>query len=75
MQTDIATRTLREWRKEKKMTQQELADSLGLTRQSVSRMERREVTPNIVQARIIARTLDVPLDAIDFGGEHDDQSD
>ena len=48
-------------RKEKNMTQEELASKLYVTRQAVSRWENGETTPGIDMAKLIAAALDVPV--------------
>ena len=48
-------------RKEKNMTQEELAKKLFVTRQAVSRWETGETTPGIDMAKLIAVALDVPV--------------
>lgn len=48
-------------RKEKNMTQEELASKLYVTRQAVSRWETGETTPGIDMAKLIATALDVPV--------------
>ena len=48
-------------RKEKNMTQEELAKRLFVTRQAVSRWETGETTPGIDMAKLIAGALDVPV--------------
>ena len=48
-------------RKERNMTQGELAKKLYVTRQAVSRWENGETTPNIDMAKLIAIALDVPI--------------
>ncbi len=48
-------------RKEKNMTQEDLAKKLYVTRQAVSRWENGETTPGIDMAKLIALALDVPV--------------
>ncbi len=48
-------------RKERNMTQGDLAKKLYVTRQAVSRWENGETTPNIDMAKLIAIALDVPI--------------
>ncbi|MBQ6395229.1 MAG: helix-turn-helix domain-containing protein, partial [Atopobiaceae bacterium] len=48
-------------RKERNMTQEELAKKLYVTRQAVSRWENGETTPSIDMAKLIAVALDVPI--------------
>lgn len=48
-------------RKDKGLTQEELAHKLYVTRQAVSRWETGETTPSIDMAKLIAIALDVPV--------------
>jgi DNA-binding XRE family transcriptional regulator len=48
-------------RKEKGMTQEELAAKVYVTRQAVSRWETGETTPSIDMAKLLASVLDVPV--------------
>lgn len=48
-------------RKEKGITQEELARKLFVTRQAVSRWETGETTPSIDMAKLIATALDEPI--------------
>lgn len=48
-------------RKEKGLTQEELARKLFVTRQAVSRWENGDTTPSIDMAKLIAVALDVPI--------------
>ena len=51
-------------RKDRGMTQEELAARLYVTRQAVSRWENGETTPGIDMIKLLAITLEVPLDAL-----------
>ena len=48
-------------RKEKGLTQEELAAKVFVTRQAVSRWETGETTPSIDMAKLLASVLDVPV--------------
>lgn len=48
-------------RKEKGVTQEELAHKLFVTRQAVSRWENGETTPSVDMTKLIAIALDVPV--------------
>lgn len=48
-------------RKERGLTQEELAAKVYVTRQAVSRWETGETTPSIDMAKLLARVLDVPV--------------
>ena len=51
-------------RKDRGLTQEELAAKLYVTRQAVSRWETGETTPGIDMIKLLAITLEVPLDAL-----------
>ena len=46
------------------MTQQALADQIGVTRQTVVAIEKEKYSPSLEVAFRIAATLDVPLDQV-----------
>lgn len=48
------------------MTQQELADRVGVTRQTINAIEANKYSPSLEVAFLIARTLDVRIDEV-FG--------
>ena len=48
-------------RKEKGMTQEELARKVFVTRQAISRWEKGETTPSIDMTKLLASVLDVPV--------------
>jgi putative transcriptional regulator len=48
------------------MTQAELADRIGVTRQTVIAIEQGRYSPSLEMAFLIARVFDVPLDEV-FG--------
>ncbi|MBR1796501.1 MAG: helix-turn-helix domain-containing protein [Clostridiales bacterium] len=49
-------------RKLKSMTQEDLADKVGVTRQSIAQWESGKTSPNITQSKLIADVLGVTLD-------------
>ncbi len=52
------------------MTQQELADRVGVTRQTINAIEGNKYSPSLEVAFRIARVFDVPLDQVfRYGGE------
>ncbi len=51
-----------ELRKEKKLSQEELAEKLNVTRQTISRWELDETTPDIKQAKELSKIFKVSLD-------------
>lgn len=61
-------------RKDRNMTQEELAKKLYVTRQAVSRWETGETTPNIDMTKLLAITLEVPVSCLLEMPEHFCQS-
>ncbi len=53
---------VRELRTERAMTQQELADRIGVTRQTVIAIEQDKYSPSLETAFKVARVLGVPLE-------------
>ena len=59
------TNTIRRLRFERdEMTQQALADRVGVTRQTIAAIEKARYSPSLELAILIARALDVPLDQV-----------
>ena len=56
--------TLRELRAGRSMTQQELADAIGVTRQTVIAIELDKYSPSLETAFRIARVFAVPLEQV-----------
>jgi putative transcriptional regulator len=56
--------TLRELRAGRSMTQQELADAIGVTRQTVIAIELDKYSPSLETAFRIARVFSVPLEQV-----------
>ena len=54
---------IRELRAQRNLTQQELADQVGVTRQTVIAMEQDKYSPSLETAFRVARVLEVPLEA------------
>lgn len=48
----------------KEMTQAELADAIGVTRQTIIAIEKGKYSPSLEMAFQIARVLEVPLDDV-----------
>ncbi len=46
------------------MTQQELADHVGVTRQTINAIEGNKYSPSLEVAFLIARVFDVPLEQV-----------
>jgi putative transcriptional regulator len=55
---------VKELREVKGWTQQELADHVGVTRQSINSIERNRYVPSLELALLFARVFDVPTDEI-----------
>lgn len=53
----------------KEMTQQELADQVGITRQTVNAIEGNKYSPSLEVAFRIARVFEVPLETVFQYGE------
>ena len=57
------------YRATKRMTQQELADLVGVSRQTIMQLERNRYNPSMLLAYSIARVFDVTIeDLFDFKG-------
>ena len=56
--------TIRELRAERNMTQQELAEKIGVTRQTVIAIELDKYSPSLETAFRIARVFGVPLEQV-----------
>ena len=55
---------LREIRKGKGLTQEELADAIGMDQASISRIENRKQPITVEQLRSIAQVLEVPIETL-----------
>ena len=55
---------LEEWRLERGLSRQELADAVGVHYQTIGYLERGEYSPSLALALQIAAVLDVPLEEI-----------
>jgi putative transcriptional regulator len=56
--------TIRELRAARSMTQQELADLISVTRQTVNAIEGDKYSPSLEVAFRVARVFDVPLEQV-----------
>ena len=66
--------TIRKYRKEKSMTQEEMAKRLGVTPPAVNKWENGNSYPDIMLLAPIARLLDISVDALlSFQGELTDE--
>ncbi|AKP66781.1 helix-turn-helix transcriptional regulator [Companilactobacillus ginsenosidimutans] len=58
------TNNLKYFRKEKKMSQQDLADAVDVTRQSILMIEKNKFNPSILLSLKIAKVLDVDINEL-----------
>lgn len=56
------------------MTQQQLADAIGVTRQTVVAIEKEKYSPSLEAAFLIARVFGVPLDEVFYYDNPGDKS-
>lgn len=52
------------WRAKSRMTQQELADKVGVSRQTIIQLERNRYNPSLLLAHDIADIFEVPIEEI-----------
>ncbi|MEK4519314.1 helix-turn-helix transcriptional regulator [Paenibacillus sp. FSL H8-0122] len=55
------------------MTQQQLADKVGVTRQTIVALEKGNYSPSLELAFRIARTFNLPLEEVFFYGENSEE--
>lgn len=60
---------IRELRKKLNLTQEELAKTLGVTRQTINSIENNKYNPTLELAMKLAKTLGVPVEQIFFLNE------
>nr|WP_245558651.1 helix-turn-helix transcriptional regulator [Enterococcus caccae] len=58
----------------KRMTQQELADKVGASRQTIIQLERNRYNPSLLLAHKIAAVFEVPIEQIFAFKEGDDEN-
>lgn len=63
-------KTLAELRKERNMTQKQLAKALKISESAVAMYEIGERTPSLKVAKRIAEFFNIPIEQIDFFWEH-----
>jgi putative transcriptional regulator len=61
---EAITNRVRELREERGWTQQQLADEVGVSRQSINSIERNRYVPSLPLALLLARVFGCPTDAI-----------
>lgn len=52
------------WRAKRRMTQQELADKVGVSRQTIIQLERNRYNPSLLLAHDIADVFEVPIEQV-----------
>ncbi|MCA5014546.1 MULTISPECIES: helix-turn-helix transcriptional regulator [unclassified Enterococcus] len=52
------------WRARKRMTQQELADKIGVARVTIVQLERNRYNPSLLLAHDIAEVFEVPIEQV-----------
>lgn len=52
------------WRAKARMTQQELADKVGVSRQTIIQLERNRYNPSLLLAHDISEVFGVPIDQV-----------
>ena len=62
--SQVVLNRVRELRELQGWTQQQLADTVGVSRQSINSIERQRYVPSLELALLFARTFSVPTDAI-----------
>lgn len=55
---------IRELRKKSNFSQEEFAEKLGVARQTISKWENKQTTPDVIQAQKIARLFNISLDEL-----------
>ncbi|WP_312093806.1 helix-turn-helix transcriptional regulator [Aminipila sp.] len=55
---------VKEFRKQLKLTQEELAQELGVTRQTINAIENNKYNPTLELALKMSRFLDVPIEVL-----------
>lgn len=61
---DIVTNKVQQIRKEKNVTQEELAVSIGVTRQTIIAIEKGNYTPSVLLALKISRIFNKPVEEL-----------
>ena len=51
-------------RKEKKISQEQLAEQIGVSRQTISNWELNETSPNPDQLKLLSKTLNISIDKL-----------
>lgn len=70
----IFSQQLQKLRKEKGISQEELANDLYVTRQTVSKWELGETTPNLNTIEKVAKIFQVPVEELLFGNQLDNDT-
>ncbi len=64
MMNDILDNNIAKLRSKQKISQQDLADAIGVSRKTISTVETGRFTPSVVIALKMARYFEVPVDKI-----------
>jgi putative transcriptional regulator len=70
MDHPLVANRLREFREERGLTQERLAELVGLSRQSIISIERGRFLPSVETALRLSAALDVPLESLFWLKEH-----
>lgn len=65
----VIGKNIKKNRSEKRMTQEQLAESLHVTRQAVSNWEQGKTQPDVETLSAIAEVFDVPVEELIYGSE------
>lgn len=68
--SDIVTNKLQQVRKEQKVTQEELGQAIGVTRQTIIAIEKGNYTPSVLLALKIARFFNISVEKL-FSIQHE----
>ena len=60
------------WRAKKRWTQQQLADYVGVSRQTIAALEKNKYNPSLILAFKIANALDITIEEV-FSYEEDEE--
>ncbi len=64
MQTETLAIHLKKYRKEARLTQEELANCVGVRRETISQLESGKGNPSLITGLKVAKVLNVPINEI-----------
>ncbi len=64
MQTEALAIHLKKYRKEARLTQEELANCVGVRRETISQLESGKGNPSLITGLKVAKVLNVPINEI-----------